>query len=95
MSAAFPTWEDYRSIIDGCVAGVRESIAAGQDRSDALHEVCDGALCYTRDQWCVLWYSEHEDAGFDAGHEVSGDSVTSIMGPLAYYALVADVEAEL
>ena len=90
-------WRIYRdTLVKPTAEAVMEAVEEGQDEGDAFHEAVDSALTYYKDQYLTLMCSDADDQYFDqmGGNSVEGDCDTKIIGQLAYFNLMADVQEE-
>jgi hypothetical protein len=88
-------WDSLRSIAEEA----KEAEKRGEDPQQFIHESVDGShhIIYTYANLYVLQHGRNEDAVFDqmGSDALSGcNSYGEVMQRMAYYAMLADVEAE-
>lgn len=90
------TLQEYREHVKLLADEVRERVTDGTDEYDAIHEACDGSeyVIYTGKALDCLRHcdSGNEDAWQDAYDTLPKENT---YGVAAYFALCADVGAEL
>lgn len=90
MSEEEDSYKHYRETV--------KVLAAEAEESGDVELACDGNYwtIYTHAAIKLLQYSRNEDAFFEAGADLTGiTSFQDLMTTLAFYALCADVRAEM
>jgi hypothetical protein len=93
-------YSDYRSGVEAIASSVIERARAGEDPYDVLHEEVEGSwwIIYTHAAIAVLAHSRNDDEIFEqrGSDALTGcNSMAEVYALAAYYALQADVLAEL
>ena len=89
---------DYWEHVASLAREVEEQARGGCDRHDATWEAVDGSawVIYTAGNLGVLRATRNDDAAWENGEGVDGCSSSSeVYTRMAFYALLADVEAEV
>jgi hypothetical protein len=86
-------WKDVRDCAASAVSD--EDWSKDVDLSDRVHEIVDGSqwVIYTWRNLKVLEHTAHFDAYED--HDCGETSLSEILAVAAYYAMLADVHAEI